>query len=114
MSNFNKFIRVVRWPSIILWLFIWFLRAFSEIEFTGFFDKIINSTDYIAIDITTIILLPLAMGGVFLCSSEPNEKPKKGIELLRHIWEKDKFYFLFTMIGAIGSLIFSVIWNLSQ
>lgn len=114
MSNFNKFISIVRWPSIILWIFIWFFRAYSEIKFTGFFDKIINSTEYIPVDIITVTLLPLALGGVLLYASEPNEKPKKGIELIRHIWGKDKFYFLFTMIGSVGSLIYAVIYNLSQ
>jgi hypothetical protein len=114
MSNFNKFTRVVRWPSIILWIFIWFLRAFSEIKFTGFIDKIINSTNYnIPVDITTIILLPLAMGGVFLYASEPNEKPKKGSDLFRNIWEKDKFYFLFTTISVVGSITYGFICNLS-
>ena len=115
MSNFNKFIRIARWPSIILWIFLWFFRAYSEIEFTGFFDKIINSVDHnIPVDIITVTLLPLALGGVFLYASEPNDKSKKPREQFRNIWEKDKFYFLFTMIGAVGSLIFSVIWNLSQ
>ena len=115
MSNFNKFIRIVRWPSIILWIFLWFFRAYSEIEFTGFFDKIINSVDHnIPVDIITVTLLPLALGGVFLYASDPNEKPKKGVELIRHIWAKDKFYLLFTMIGSVGSLIYAVIYNLSQ
>ena len=117
MSNFNKFTRIVRWPSIILWIFTWFLKSEinSKIELNGFIDKIINSADHnIPIDITTIILLPLALGGLFLYASEPNEKPKKGIELIRHIWKKDKFYLLFTMIGSVGSLIYAVIYNLSQ
>ena len=116
MSNFNKFTRVVRWPSIILWIFTWFLKSEinSKIELKGFIDKIINPADHnIPVDITTIILLSLALGGLFLYASEPNEKPKKGSDLFRNIWEKDKFYFLFTSISVVGSITYGFIYNLS-
>ena len=113
MSNFNKFIRIVRWPSIILWIFLWFFRAYSEIKFTGIFDKIINSTEYIPVDIITVTLLPLALGGVALYANEPNEKSKKGRDILRNIWEKDKFYFLFTTISVVGSITYGFIYNFS-
>ena len=109
MSNFNKFIRIVRWPSIILWIFLWFFRAYSEIKFTGFFDKIINSTDYIPVDIIVIIFLPFSMAGCFLYGSGPGEKPKKGRDLLSNIWKKDKIYVLITMIGIIGTIIIDII-----
>ena len=109
MSNFNKFIRVVRWPSISIYIIVWFIRGYTEFKFTGFIDKIINSTDYIPIDIIVIIFLPFSMAGCFLYSSGPSEKPKKGRDLLSNIWKKDKIYVLITMIGVIGTIIIDII-----